>query len=44
MGITRIANSATARSGRAALKYRLENIGFTLQQDELDTATKISWI
>ena len=30
----------TARSGRAALKYRLENIGFNLEQEELDAAYK----
>jgi 2-isopropylmalate synthase len=30
----------TARSGRAALSYRLENIGYTLSKDELEIAYK----
>jgi 2-isopropylmalate synthase len=30
----------TARSGRAALKHRLEKIGFTMEQEELDTTYK----
>src|SRR5690554_4851837 len=36
VGIPKSLIVLTARSGRAALKYRLEQIGFPLSQDELD--------